>query len=155
VPRPGRRRPPCLVARAARPDHVLEIPQSGERIRGRDNMRAFQQAYPNPPTAQPRRVVGAGEVWVVEGRADYGGRISHVANIVEFRDSKIWRETRCYAEPFQTPAWRRNGPSTWTSRLRRARPHPWRETSTYARWRSEPLEHVGRTSPSLRVTSRR
>ena len=35
------------------PDYVMEMPQSGERIRGRDNMRAFQEAYPNPdhPTA--------------------------------------------------------------------------------------------------------
>jgi predicted Zn-dependent protease len=32
------------------PDYVMEMPQSGERIRGRDNMRAFQDAYPNPPT---------------------------------------------------------------------------------------------------------
>ena len=70
----------------------MEMPQSGERIRGRDNMRDFQQAHPNPPTAQPRRVVGAGNVWVVEGLSDYGGgQIAHVANIVEFRDGKIWR----------------------------------------------------------------
>jgi len=37
------------------PDYVMEMPQSGERIRGRDNMRAFQEAYPDPPTIQPRR----------------------------------------------------------------------------------------------------
>ena len=88
------------------PDYVMEMPQLGERIRGRDTMRAFQQAYPNPPTAQPRRVVGAGEVWVVEGRADYGGQVFHVVDIVEFRDGKIWRETRYYAEPFPASAWR-------------------------------------------------
>jgi hypothetical protein len=45
-------------------------------------------------------VVGAGNVWVVEGRADYGGgQIAHVANVVEFRDGRIWRETRYDAEP--------------------------------------------------------
>jgi ketosteroid isomerase-like protein len=72
------------------PDYAMEMPQSGERIRGRDNMRAFQEAYPNPPTIQPRRVVGSGDVWVVEARSDYGdGRIYHVAMIVEFRDGKI------------------------------------------------------------------
>ncbi|HZD68476.1 MAG TPA: hypothetical protein VFA45_06040 [Actinomycetes bacterium] len=26
--------------------------------------------------------------------------------IVEFRDRKIWGETRYYAEPFEPPAWR-------------------------------------------------
>jgi hypothetical protein len=96
------------------PDYVMEMPQSGERIRGRDNMRDFQQAYPNPPTAQPRRVVGAGNVWVVEGRSDYGGgQIAYVANIVEFRDGKIWRETRYYAEPFEPPEWR----AQWVERM--------------------------------------
>jgi hypothetical protein len=89
------------------PDYVLEMPQSGERIRGRDNLRAYQQAYPNPPTIQLRRVVGAGDVWVVEAHNDYGGgQLYHVIDIVEYRDGKIWRETRYYAEPFQAPQWR-------------------------------------------------
>jgi ketosteroid isomerase-like protein len=88
-------------------DYVMEMPQSGERIRGRDAMRAFQEAYPNPPTIRPRRVVGAGDVWVVEGRSDYGdGEVFDVANIVEFRDGRILRETRYYAKPFEPPAWR-------------------------------------------------
>jgi ketosteroid isomerase-like protein len=88
-------------------DYVMEMPQSGERIRGRDKMRAFQEAYPNPPTIQPRRVVGSGDVWVVEAHSDYGdGQIFNVAIIVEFRDGKIWRDTRYYAEPFEAPAWR-------------------------------------------------
>ena len=89
------------------PDYVMEMPQSGERIRGRDNMREFQEAYPNPPRIIPRRVAGSGDVWVIEARSDYGdGQIFHVAMIVEFRDGKVWRDTRYYAEPFEAPAWR-------------------------------------------------
>jgi hypothetical protein len=89
------------------PDYVLEMPQSGERIRGRDNMRAYKEAYPNPPTIQLRRVVGAGDVWVVEACSDYGDRQTyHVIDIVQYRDNKIWRETRYYAQPFQAPEWR-------------------------------------------------
>jgi hypothetical protein len=66
-----------------------------------------KEAYPNPPTIQPRRVVGSGDVWVIEARSDYGdGQIFNVAMIVEFRDGKIWRDTRYYAEPFEAPAWR-------------------------------------------------
>ena len=88
-------------------DYVMEMPQSGERIRGREKMRQFQEAYPNPPKAVLRRVVGSGEVWVMEATSDYpGGGIYHVANIVEFRDGKILKETRYYAEPFEAPAWR-------------------------------------------------
>ena len=89
------------------PDDVMEMPQSGERIRGRERMRAFQEAYPNPPSIQPRRVVGAGDVWVVEARSDYGdGQIFNLAMIVEFRDGRIWRDTRYYAQPFEPPEWR-------------------------------------------------
>ena len=44
------------------PDYVMEMPQSGERIRGRDKMREFQEAYPNPPGIIPRRVAGSGNV---------------------------------------------------------------------------------------------
>src|SRR5215212_11783213 len=65
------------------PDYVMEMPQSGERIRGRDKMREFQEAYPNPPSIIPRRVAGSGDVWVIEARSDYGdGQIFHVAMIV-------------------------------------------------------------------------
>jgi hypothetical protein len=31
------------------PDYAMEMPQSGERIRGRDNMRAFQVNRPGIP----------------------------------------------------------------------------------------------------------
>jgi hypothetical protein len=30
-------------------DYVMEMPQSGERFRGRENMRAFQEAYQLSP----------------------------------------------------------------------------------------------------------
>jgi len=87
-------------------DVVIDMPQSGERIRGRDNLKAMQDAYPGPPKITLRRIVGSGDVWVVEGRADYSGRIYYVANIIEFREGKIIRETRYYADPFEAPAWR-------------------------------------------------
>jgi len=95
-------------------DVVIDIPQSGERIRGRDNMRAMQDAYPGPPQFTLRRIVGSGKVWIVELTGDYNGRIYHVANILEFRDGKIARETRYYAEPFEAPTWR----AQWVEPLR-------------------------------------
>jgi hypothetical protein len=88
-------------------DYVMEMPQSGERIVGRDRMRAFQEAYPNPPDAQLRRIVGEGDVFVMEAISDYGNEVAFVANIVEFRDGKIVRETRYYASPFDASEWRR------------------------------------------------
>jgi ketosteroid isomerase-like protein len=88
------------------PDYVMEMPQSGERIRGRENMRSMQANYPNPPSIQLRRVVGEGDVWAVEMRSGYDGRAYHVVMLVEFRDGKILRETRYYADPFDAPEWR-------------------------------------------------
>jgi SnoaL-like domain len=88
-------------------DYVMEMPQSGERIRGRDKMREFQEAYPTPPTIQLRRVIVREGLWVIEGVNDYGGgRVFSVVLIFELRDGKIWRDTRYYAEPFEAPQWR-------------------------------------------------
>jgi hypothetical protein len=87
-------------------DYVMEMPQSGERIRGRENMRSMQENYPGPPSIALRRVVGAGDLWAVEMRSDYDGRIYHVVMIVEFREGKILHETRYYADPFEAPEWR-------------------------------------------------
>jgi hypothetical protein len=56
-------------------DYVLEMPQSGERFRGRENVRAFQEAYPTPPHGvriRLRRVIVEEGLWVAEGDADYG-----------------------------------------------------------------------------------
>lgn len=89
-------------------DFVADMPQSGERIRGRDNMRALQRAFPPDtiPTFRVRRITGGGDVWTVEAVGDYGGRIFHVVVIVELSDGKIIRETRYYPEPFEAPDWR-------------------------------------------------
>ncbi len=88
-------------------DYTMEMPQSGERIRGREKMRAFQDAYPNPPSIELRRVVVREGLWVLEGVNDYGGgQVFTVVAIIELRDGKMWRDTRYYAEPFEAPQWR-------------------------------------------------
>ena len=94
---------------------VADMPQSGERIRGRENMRAMQQAFPpdRAPTFRVRRITGAGAVWTVEATGDYGGEIYLVVGIFEFRDGKIIRETRYYPQPFEAPEWR----SQWVERI--------------------------------------
>jgi ketosteroid isomerase-like protein len=43
----------------------------------------------------------------MEAISDYGNEVAFVANIVEFRDGKIVRETRYYVSPFDAPEWRR------------------------------------------------
>ncbi len=88
---------------------VLEMPQSGERITGRDRMRAMQQSFPGPPPSITlNRVTGAGRRWLIEGVNDYGDDdIWHVVIAMEFvADGRILRETRYYAKAFDPPAWR-------------------------------------------------
>jgi hypothetical protein len=84
----------------------MEIPQSGERIRGRDAMRAFQEAYPTPPTIRMQRVTVRSGLWVVEAVSDYAGQVFNVVLILELRDGRIVRDTRYYAERFAAPGWR-------------------------------------------------
>jgi hypothetical protein len=91
----------------------MEMPQSGERKRGREKMRAFQEAYPDPPRMRVRRVLVRPGLWVVELISDYGGRIYDPVLIIELKDGKMWRDTRYYAEPFEAPEWR----AQWVERM--------------------------------------
>lgn len=89
------------------PDYVMEMPQSGERIRGREAMRSMQEAFPHPPQITLRRVVGAGRVWVVEGINDYGDGVWHVVVVLELDDDgRIVKDTRYYTQKTEAPAWR-------------------------------------------------
>jgi hypothetical protein len=97
-------------------DYVMEMPQSGERFRGRENMRAFQEAYPTttPPSIEVRRVLVREGLWVVEGVADYSaGQVFDVVLIMELRDGKMWRDRWYFAEPFEAPEWR----AQWVERM--------------------------------------
>jgi SnoaL-like protein len=98
-------------------DYVMEMPQSGERIRGRENMRAFQEGFPGhhtQPSIRIRRRLVRDGLWVVESVIDYGGeQVFNGAAILELKDGKIWRDTRYYAEPFEAPEWR----SRWVERM--------------------------------------
>jgi hypothetical protein len=91
-----------------RPDFVMEMPQSRERIRGRDRLRTMQEAFPAPaPAITLRNVTGARHAWIAEGDIDYGGDRSQVIVILELDDQGlIAKETRYYPQPFDAPAWR-------------------------------------------------
>ena len=108
---------PDAVYEANHPDdYVMEMPQSGEAIRGRENLRRFQQAYPGgAPSIRLRRVLVRDGLWVAELVNDYGdGRVFDVARILELKDGKIWRDRRYYAEPFEAPEWR----ARWVERAK-------------------------------------
>jgi hypothetical protein len=41
-----------------------------------------------------------------------------MAQIIELRDGKMWRDTRYYAEPFEAPEWR----AQWIERMESGEP---------------------------------
>jgi hypothetical protein len=101
-------------------DYMMEMPQSGERFRGREKMRAFQEAYSTnrgetpPPSIRLRRVLVKEGLWVAEGIYDYGdGQELDTVLIFELRDGKMWRDRWYFAEPFEAPEWR----AQWVERM--------------------------------------
>jgi hypothetical protein len=100
-------------------DIVQEWPQSGERIRGRDNIRAVNENYPTATGSNPkmslRRILEPGEAWVIETVIDYGDGtpVSAVAILETGEDGKVIRETDYFANPFPAPEWRKK----WVERM--------------------------------------
>lgn len=99
--------------RIYRDDAVLEYPQSGERIRGRDHIQASREAQPNAKRFSVRRILGGGDLWISELVMTYDGRPSHVVSIMEFQDGLVVHESQYFADPFDP------GPSRaqWVERM--------------------------------------
>ena len=99
-----------MIREYAADDFVEEWPQSGERL-SKSASAKLTEAYPQMSETTPkftyRRMLGGGDVYVVEGTIDYGDGIpvSYVS-IGEMRDGKIARVTEYFANPFEAPAWR-------------------------------------------------
>lgn len=83
-----------------REDAVLDYPQSGERIRGRHNIRESRQVQPNRKRFSIRRILGAGNLWITEYILTYDDVPSYVVSIMEFREGLVFHETQYFAEPF-------------------------------------------------------
>jgi ketosteroid isomerase-like protein len=82
-------------------DFILDLPQSGERIRGRAKITELRTNYPAKVHFETRRITGSGELWVWEGTISYndGPPMSRVA-VLEFRGGQLTHETDYFGEPF-------------------------------------------------------
>ncbi|MDR3467367.1 MAG: nuclear transport factor 2 family protein [Xanthobacteraceae bacterium] len=87
-------------------DAVLEYPQSGEVIVGRDNIKASRAAGPPRCIVKAKTVIGQDDLWVTEYTLSQDGKLAFAVSIMEFRDRKVSRETFYFADPLQAPAWR-------------------------------------------------
>ena len=99
---------PAREYEVRRPDVLIDIPQSGERFRGRDSIRTLQEMWPGPgPVITVRKVTGGGHVWVAEADTSYAGDPGQAVVMFELdNDGLITGETRYYTKPFEAPAWR-------------------------------------------------
>jgi hypothetical protein len=91
-------------------DFVQEWPQSGERLTKAASIKVNEN-YPEMSGKSPKfsykRMLGGGDVFVVEGTIDYGDGVpvSYVG-IGEMQGDKIGKMTEYFANPFEAPAWR-------------------------------------------------
>ena len=112
------------------PDVVVTYPQSGEVIRGRENLMAILRNYPAFPTrgddltldttertvSRPSSVpfgmssvtiVDDGELVVGQAVLTYSGdEVYNSCSIFKVRSQMIAEETSYFAAPFQAPEWR-------------------------------------------------
>jgi hypothetical protein len=90
-------------------DIVVEFPQSGERIRGKQNIHELRSHYPTKVTYKILRVRGDGNLWTTEVIVTYDNdkeRPVYGIAIMEFRDDKVAHETLYFAYSFEPPEWR-------------------------------------------------
>jgi hypothetical protein len=110
------------------PDIITEWPQSGERVRGIDNLRAVLQNYPGGPPGfktepvqvledQPHYVMtptfnlvrvestGGHQVAIVKSRYP-DGSLWWIIGISTVQDDKIVRQIQYFAPAYPAPEWR-------------------------------------------------
>jgi ketosteroid isomerase-like protein len=99
-------------------DYVLDWPQSGERIRGRENFAAVNAHYPAAGRWRftVERLVAdergaASDVTVTDGE-----QIARAVSFFELRDGLIRRETEYWPDPFEAADWR----ARWGERMEQA-----------------------------------
>jgi ketosteroid isomerase-like protein len=85
---------------------VIEYPQSGERILGREKLRGLRESYPAKLDFSVRRIVGSGDIWITEYVISYDGKPVHTVSIMEFDGDRVMRETLYFADSFDPPEWR-------------------------------------------------
>ncbi len=89
-------------------DYILEWPQSGERILGRDNFAALNTNYPSEGEWRftINQILEEGNVVVTDVTATDGKMISRAITFSTIRDKKIWKQIEFWPDASEAPAWR-------------------------------------------------
>jgi hypothetical protein len=83
-------------------DALVELPQSGEKFRGKENFIPWRSEYPAATIEfEVRAIRGEGDTWIAEGLIRYdGGDPLPFVGILHFRGDLVDRETIYVTEPF-------------------------------------------------------
>ena len=89
-------------------DYVLEWPQSGERIRGRENFVAVNEHYPAHGRWEfmVHRILAEGDEVVSDVSVTDGAIAGRVITFSKIRDGKIAHQLEFWPDPFEPAAWR-------------------------------------------------
>jgi hypothetical protein len=95
------------------PAVVYEIPQSRERIRGRDRYLRFNQEYPGDWHLRPKVTIADERHGVVWFEWLLDGRTDDAMAFFEFADGLITRVTDFWPEPYEPPPGREHLVERW------------------------------------------
>lgn len=79
-------------------DAVLELPQSGQSMVGREEIRKYR-ATKGEKIVRIERLRGRADLWITEYLRIQNRRTYNIISIMELRDGKVVRETEYYVEP--------------------------------------------------------
>jgi SnoaL-like domain len=95
-------------------DYVEEYPQSGERIRGKQNFRTVAENYPGGlPNVIGYSIKHGGDLGTRELLFEYDGNRMCSCFIVELEEGKIKSAKAYFGGPFEAPEWR----AQWVERM--------------------------------------
>jgi ketosteroid isomerase-like protein len=96
------------VAQLLHDDYILEWPQSGERIRGRENFASINTFYPTEGIWRftINSLIAEGDMVVSDVSVSDGTRNDRVITFSSIREGKIRKQVEFWPEPFAAPEWR-------------------------------------------------
>ena len=89
-------------------DYILEWPQSGERLVGKDNFAAINTNYPAEGKWRFRinHIVAEEDMVVTDVSVTDGKVTGRAITFSTIRDGKILKQIEFWPDPFEAPAWR-------------------------------------------------
>ena len=89
-------------------EYMLEWPQSGERVRGRENFVAINENYPAHGRWEftAHRILAEGDEVVSDVDVTDGVIHGRVITFSTIRDGRIVHQTEFWPDPFEPAAWR-------------------------------------------------